>query len=148
MPGTIAAPGDPKEDSENEHDKEFDEPDWNSITTDRAADQLPGAQGLFWSSLAIVILLQVVIAGVFHYADPGGVIAWSFAAIVMLGPAYLLAACVVMAIRIGLSPTLRQAPGYSRATLKIFGAAFLGTTVRGHWCDVFLADPPQRPATR
>jgi hypothetical protein len=110
---------------ETENEQTGTEPDWNGF--DDRPRVLPGAQALFWSSLAIVVLLQVVIAGVRHSTDLGGVLAWSLAAVIMLGPAYLLAACVVMAIRIGLSPTLRKDPGYFRSTLKVFGAAFLGT---------------------
>jgi hypothetical protein len=106
---------------------------------DDQSGSLPGVQSLFWSSVGIVFLIQVIIALLIYYAEITSnqlgtelfttVSIGSGAALILLGPLYFLAACVVMAIRIGLSPALRQDHQYFLATGKIAGGTILGTLI-------------------
>jgi hypothetical protein len=103
---------------------------------DDKSRSLPGVQLLFWSSVGIVFLIQVIIA---CFVYPSNQLIGSGAALILLGPLYFLAACAVMAIRIGLSPALRKDPQYFLATAKIAGGTIVGTIIGigvmvGIWC--------------
>ena len=105
---------------------------------DGSARSLPSSQGLYWLSMIIVLVLSLGggVAMVFAnsqgsrmVSDIGEMLMMFGILLVMFGPAFLLAASVVMAVLLAFSPRLRSKSGYWKSLGKITAGTVVGTIV-------------------
>lgn len=113
--------------------------------TDRSAPlpkSLPSAQGLYWTSFLLALAIGLVGIAVFLLVSdgPGGpdgglleIPVFSVEAVgvslILLGPLWLLAGSLLMAVRLWLRPDLRSHGAYWRSLGWITGFTLLGTVV-------------------